>query len=139
MLVARVTLGIFASIIIGMFCLVNIHSYYQLRQVKEFPRETNGFVSELKCGDHGAMFYSYIVNGKEYKSLGRSCTSICQKTIVGESIKVIYSLKNPEYSVRNNFEASEVSINTTSLMLFVASVVISILIYRVTKQGELKL
>lgn len=133
----RIILGILAAILLGTFYLINLHSQHQIDTLKKTAIHTDGFVSGKNCSNHGAIHFSYGVDGKEFSHLDALCAQIdCEKAKVGDPVSVIYSSTNPQLSVCNDFSSSETNISSNFLLLIIASIVISIVINRITKNTK---
>lgn len=127
---ARTVLGLLAAAVVGIFAAVNYHSDSKLHELRQNGVKTVGAVSGRNCSNHGQIYYSFYLNGKEHQGWGTSCVQSCSKAEIGGPVEIIYSQNEPENHRCGSLEETG---SSDYVFLMFLSIVLAFAIYRITE------
>ena len=89
-----ISLAIFACFFLLLAWL--IHSNYEKKlALVSSGIQTSAVITQKSCQDHGAVRYSFVVNGVEYSRKGYNCVDSCSAANVGDTIEIKYLSSHP--------------------------------------------
>lgn len=71
------------------------NSATDLEKLVSSNQPTESYVVHLNCGNHGAVYYGFRVDGREYRGKAPSGVFACSSTKLGDKRPVYYYPENP--------------------------------------------
>lgn len=86
-----------AGLIVALFSMVSgcYNPAESQQALINSPTKTDGWVSGINCNNHGAVFYSFSANSREFTARAPSGSLDCRLVKHGEKIVVFYLASDP--------------------------------------------
>ena len=86
------------SVVVIIFALAGCYNEAaESRSLVEHQTVASGFVVSVDCGNHGAIYYKFVLNGLSRE--GRAAQGVlpnCTEVPIGYPVRVFYDATNPE-------------------------------------------
>ena len=131
---ARISLGLLALALLGIFAAINVRSQHRLDQLRNEGLRTVGTVSAKRCSNHGEVTYSFSVEGKPFTG-GGMCTTDCDHVAFGTPVDVLYARSDPGNSECVPLSDRQGLITGYYVGLVLVGLVLGVVIMRITSPG----
>jgi hypothetical protein len=132
----RILFSLLVLVLTGVLAGVNHHFQRDAQDLVDAANRVEAVINNKNCANAGLVYYTFAVEGKEFRGASNACVTSCAKAVMGEKVMVTYSVKDPQNSICGSAEqiASRFTANYYAL-LFVA-IGLFVVVFRTTRRKE---
>lgn len=127
----------FSLLVLGLVVVlagVNQHFQRDAQALVDNAQHIEAVVNNKNCANAGLVYYTFLVDGNEYRGASNACVASCAKAQIGEKVTVTYSIKNPQNSICGSAEQIASRFDANYYALFAMGIGLLVLVFRTTRR-----
>jgi len=103
-IILRVVFSLLVLTLVAVLASVNQHFQRDAQALVDDANHIEAIINNKNCPNAGLVYYTFAVDGNEYRGASNACVASCVKAQIGETVRVTYAVKNPQNSICGSAE-----------------------------------
>ncbi len=133
-IILRVLFSLLVLALVTVLAGVNHHFQRDAQALVDAANRVEAVINNKNCSNAGLVYYTFAVDGKEFRGASNACVASCAKAQMGENVMVTYAVENPQNSICGSAEQIASRFNANYYALFVVGIGLLVVVFYLTRR-----